>query len=221
MRLRHLALALAAVISAGVIASAQVGRTPNFGDSFIRDALQPAQSAQVNPDGQLSETRNSKGQVYSAVVSGLVVAGTANGDGFVVGGSATTIVRINRIIVSAEATAVQTSQIAFIKRSTPPVVGTGYTVSGVPWDSNYNAATAVVSAYTAAPTNGTAVGVVKSLDYTYANKTTGTGQGALVVTFDSPIVLRGASQTLSMNFPAGGASGNIMDITVEWTESAN
>lgn len=221
MKLRHFLLAAAAVITAGTIAGAQVGRTPNFGDSFIRDAFTPTQTAQVNPDSQLSSTPNARGSVYSAVMSGLVIASTANGDGVVIGGSATQTVRVNRIVFSGQATAVVTSQVAFIKRSTVPVVGTGYTVTPVPWDSSSAAGTATVSAYTAAPTVGTAVGVVKDISYVYSNKTTGIGQGPFTVTFDSPVVLRGTAQTLSINWPAGGPSGNVLDVTVEWTESTN
>lgn len=218
MRLHHWLLAAAVLATAGTIAGAQVGRTPNFGDSFIRDATLPAQSAQVNAYGQLATAHIAKGAVYSGAVSSLVAASTANGDIVVIGGSATKTVRISRIIFSGQATAVGTSDVAFVKRSTVPVIGTGFTTAGVPWDSSSGAATAVLSAYTAAPTNGTKVGDIRVQQYTYANLTTGVGGPALFVQFESPVVLRGASETLSVNLPWGGPGGNKISVTVEWSE---
>lgn len=222
MKFKHLLLTAAALVTAAGLAGAQVGRTPNFGDSFIRDAGSPVNSAQVNTSGQLATSVGPKGSTYSAAVSGLVVA-SGSGDAIVIGGSATRIVRVHKITFSGRATAVVTSQVVLIKRSSAPVNGTGTVVALLtPLDANLGAATATISTYTAAPTNGTIVGPVRDVAYTYADLTTGVGQGPYSFTFEGgPVVLRSATQTLSVQLPHGGPSGNSIDATIEWTESTD
>lgn len=172
---------------------------------------------------------------YSQAMSNLVVASSPT-TYWQLCGSATSTVRVNRITIAGRQTAVAAADIQLIKTSTAATGGTiasgqpfgGAAVVGVPYDTAIGAGTALVTAWTANPTVGTPVvasaGWVYSGQVTLGNLTTGVGGSPLVISFGdhpaSAVVLRGAAQCLAISSAVGTGpgSGNLMDITEEWTE---
>lgn len=174
-------------------------------------------------------------RTYSQAMSNLVVAGSAT-TWWQLCGSATSTVRVNRITIAGRATAVAAADVQLIKTSTAASGGTiasgqpfnSAAVIGVPYDTNFAAGTALVTAWTANPTVGTPVvasaGWVYSGQYFQGNLTTGLGSIPLVINFGdhpaSTVVLRGAAQCLAISSAVGTGpgSGNLTDVTEEWTE---
>lgn len=158
---------------------------------------------------------------YSAAAVGLVTTATAT-DVFTITGSSTKTIKITRIAFSGSTTA--GSGIGFncqlIKRSTANSGGTSSTLTNVPNDSSNAAATATVRSYTANPTVGTAVGTIRAIRYS----TTATGAVTTQVEWDfgvrpaQPIVLRGTSEVLAINFSSTTITGPIFNFGIEWTE---
>lgn len=139
-------------------------------------------------------------------------------------GSATTTVRVQKIILSSAQTTAGINKWFLIKRS---VADTGSTIVNptiVPLDSTNAAATAVVNQYTVSnPTTGTAVGTVLT-SYAPSTLPASTGASGDAVIFDAklsgqPIVLRGVAQELDLNF-AGAAvpTGLTMSVSIQFTE---
>jgi hypothetical protein len=157
---------------------------------------------------------------YSASVVGLVAAAAAT-DIFKICGSATTTVRVTQFLVSGRATANANADVAIIKRSTAGSGGTATTPTVIPLDTGFSAGTAVVSAYTANPTVGTAVGTISAAQLPIGNLTTATS-ATLALTYgnrpSSAVVLRGVAQCLAVNLSAGTFAGNLWNVSVEWTE---
>jgi hypothetical protein len=179
--------------------------------------VQPGNTANTTPwlvtrvDGQKT--------TYSASYTGL--AGVA-GDLFVLGGSATKTVRLTRLEISGVATTAAYFDIKLDKRSTADTGGTKATAATIaPHDSNNAAATGTVDAYTAAPTQGTSVGVIRSAKLTLPITTTVSNTEKVVWDFgirpaQAP-VLRGTTQQLALIL-SGAPSGGSIDINCEWTE---
>jgi hypothetical protein len=109
-----------------------------------------------------------------------------------------------------------------IKRSSANSGGTSTTVADVPHDSTNAAPTATVLAYTANPTVGTLVGMVRSANYTSMATNSNTPTDIREFTFgieeDQGIVLRGTSEVLSLNLGASAVNGLSAAISVEWRE---
>jgi hypothetical protein len=174
-------------------------------------------------------------RTYSQAMSNLVVASSPT-TFWQICGSATSTVRVTRITIGGRQTAVAAADIQLIKTSTAATGGTiasgqpfaGAAVVGVPYDTNTAAGTALVTAWTANPTVGTPV--VASAGWIWAGQVVlgnlSTGVGLPQVIFDagnhpgSAVVLRGAAQCLAISgaVGTGPGSGNLMDITTEWTE---
>lgn len=162
---------------------------------------------------------------YSAAITGLTVAASAT-DVFTITGSASTIVKVLRISISAWASSVSNRDIQLIKRSTANTGGTSTTRSAVAHDSTNATASAVVRAYTANPTVGTEVGLVRAAKLSISNQTPGNAQSqagfsVLVWDFSRPgqaITLRGTAEVLSVNLNANTIAGSNFNIDIEWTE---
>ena len=156
---------------------------------------------------------------YSAASLGLVAANTAT-DIFTIYGSATKTVKVQRIVFTATQTTAAVRDVLLIKRSTANTAGTSTAPTKIPNDSTSAAATATVLAYTANPTTGTAVGTI------YCEKvnisTTALGGSKLDLNFTDiwgqPIVLRGTGEGLCVNLNSITSAGNLINITVFWTE---
>lgn len=158
---------------------------------------------------------------YSANSSGFVPAAAAT-DIFTITGSASKVIRITRIDVSCIATAAGNNYIILTKRSTPDSGGTPSALNKVPNDSSFGAATASVISYTANPSLGTPIGNVRSGFIPFGTATSGGANPYSFMfgtpDFGAPIVLRGTSEVLAVNYNAQTIAGNICNIGVQWTE---
>jgi hypothetical protein len=174
-------------------------------------------------------------RTYSQAMANLVVASSPT-TWWQICGSATSTVRVTRLTIAGRQTTAAHADIQLIKTSTAATGGTiasgqpfaGAAVVGVPYDSNFAAGTATVTAWTANPTVGTPV--VTSAGWVWAGQVF---MGNLTTTAASPeviidegnhpgsaVVLRGVAQCLAISSAVGTGpgSGNLMDVTEEWTE---
>lgn len=158
---------------------------------------------------------------YAAAFVGLVVAATPT-DVFTITGSATKTIRVTslRFTVSTTAGSGILINASLVKRSTADTGGTSTTATAVPYDSNNAAGTAVVRGYTANPTLGTAVGPIRAIRYA-ATPASVPNQEAFFEFGTRPaqaVVLRGTSEQLCLNFGSTTITGDIVDVSIEWTE---
>jgi hypothetical protein len=167
-----------------------------------------------------------KATYRASTIIPLVVAVTADRAFFVVSGSATTIVKVRRIRVSGSTlTAVGYFAINVVRYSTATTGGTSTTLVNVQNDTTDPAATAVVKAYTAVPTDGNLVGVVaswRSLWQATSAAAAGQTQDHLFTFGEASntrgLVLRGTAQEIALRFPVVLASAGTLAVDVEWTE---
>jgi hypothetical protein len=148
------------------------------------------------------------------------LAGVA-GDLFVFGGSSTKTAKLVMIEISGVATTAISPDISLEKRSTADTAGTKATaVSIAPYDSSQSlsSASATVDAYTAAPTPGTALGVLKAskLALPLAGAVSGMVRWDFTNAAKAP-TLRGVAQQLVVVLSAAPSGGSI-DISCVWTE---
>lgn len=158
---------------------------------------------------------------YSAAITSLVLAAAAT-DIFTITGSGTKTIKIKRLQISGTATTAGAFDFQIIKRSTANTAGTSTNPTAVPHDSNDVAATALINAYTANPTLGTAVGIMKSIKATVTTSAGAIPSISTVLEFgqhsgEAP-TLRGTTQVLAVNFNAATAAGGSLNIDIEWTE---
>lgn len=158
---------------------------------------------------------------YSASVTDLAVV-TGATDFFTISGSAIKTVIVKRVIVSATAQSTTQADILMLKRSSANPGGASSAVTIVPHDSTNAAATATVLAYTANPTLGTLVGVVRSVDYTLVARNSNSSADIREFNFgteeDQGIVLRGTSELMAINHNGDAINGCQMHVSVEWRE---
>lgn len=173
--------------------------------------------AQPAPSGYFL-TSPAQRNTYAAVVTALAPAASAT-DFFTITGAAGKIVQVREIGCTGTSTAAGSLAVTLTKRSTANSAGTSTTMTNVPFNSGNAAASAVVKAYTANPTTGTAVGVIASgLLATVAPASSGVNGFDLRFTDQLPTLVS-ASQVLALN--AGGASftsGASLTCRVVWTE---
>lgn len=193
-------------------------------DQLTIDATSKAARVTLyNSDGSYN---GEKATYRAATIDGLVTATTADQPFFLIEGSATKTITVKRIAVSgATLTAVAYLMVNVTKHSTAASGGTSTTLTGVPVDSTFAAATATVKAYTAAPTGGTLVGTVAS-QRILAQATTAAAAGIprdwLFDFGDMPetkgIVLRGTTQGLALVWATAPGSAVTLAVDIEWTE---
>jgi hypothetical protein len=85
----------------------------------------------------------------------------------------------------------------------------------VPFDSTSSAATAAVKHYTANPTVGTLVGNIATRSITF--QSAGLLQ-VIEIEFENPVILRGTSELLCVNFNATSITGSSICCNAEWEE---
>lgn len=174
-----------------------------------------------NSLGQLNVYNGGVVPTYSAAKRALALAATPT-DAVVIVGSATKTVRIRRIGLScAAATATQVIPLEILKRSAAGSGGTSTAATVVPNDSGSAAGTAVVNLFTANPTVGTPVGVVRAPVVSCALLTTAGANVTLSFSEfnDQPIVLRGVAESLAINLAGVTlANATTLNVDVEWTE---
>ncbi len=207
MKLRSLLLAGVAIAATATLAvQAQV----------------PGINSTLNTVFTLAYDNSTMKPTYSATRGGFSPTGTAATDICELRGSASRTVKVRRIYFNGMATTAATDPVAIIKRSTANTAGTGETLVNVPLDSLNAASTAVVEAYTANPTVGTAVGTIADPQFSFGTLTTAGAQAfpshLLFGQLGSPIVLRGIAQAVTVNLNAQSLSGIVASCTFEWTE---
>lgn len=157
---------------------------------------------------------------YSASIANVVVATTPT-DVFTITGSATKTVRIMQVRISGTETTGTVRDFDLVKRSTADSAGTSTTVTVVPHDSSSAAGTAVVKSYTANPTLGSSVGILKSDAWEVPLANSASANAVLVWDFGlnfQEIVLRGTSEMAAINFEGVTMTGNAMNFTITWEE---
>lgn len=171
--------------------------------------------------GNLYVNASGRKPSYSAATTFTAAASAT--DVFVLTGSATKTIRVRQITVSGTNTGNTNALIDIVKRSTANTAGTPVTVTAVPNDSSSGAATATLVNYTANPTLGTAVGTVAN-GYIFLPTLASTNQVQirdfqLFSNITEPIVLRGTTQSLSVNFRGVALGGTtVLATKIEWTE---
>jgi hypothetical protein len=160
-----------------------------------------------------------KEATYSIAVTGLVVASTPT-DIFTISGSATKTIKITRIAFTASQTTAAQRDVVVLKRSTLNTLGNSTLLVPVAHDSTSSASTAVVRSYTANPTVGTLVGNIRSRKV-YVGTTTGNSDEMVIdygVRPSQAVYLRGVNEVLSINLNSITSTGNLINISIEYTE---
>lgn len=163
--------------------------------------------------------------------STFVAPAASTTDLFEIYGSSTKTVKVLRVELSYKSSTIQsaTDECFLLRRSTANSSGTSETLDNLKLDTNNSSATAVAKSYTANPTTGTLVGRIAARIATPSAPPAGaylplTAIPASVL-FDAnvagqPIVLRGTSEGLVVNFngtiPSGGTPR--LAVTFYWTE---
>lgn len=201
-------LALAAILTFGLVAKAQLPGVNSTLQSIFTIVYDASTS---------KPTYSSTQTVPGATSSGIFCALT---------GSATKTVRVRRVIIGGNATAVETIPVVINKYSTFPTAGAGQAMLKIAYDSTQSAATAATAEYwSTSPTAGTLVGTLADIFVGFPNTTTGTNTGTVTYSFGglgSPVFLRGVAQTLTVGIAAGtNFTSGSFNCTFEWTEDTD
>lgn len=180
----------------------------------------PGVNSTLNSVFTLAYDNSTMKQSFSA--SNVVTIASSPSDVCVLQGSATKNVRVRRVILSGNATAVGSVTVAIEKRSTAPTGGTVATPTIGPHDSSNAAGTAVMETFTANPTTlGTGVAILAEQFVFFGNLTTGVANGIKEFTFGQlaqPVVLRGVAQGVAVHLGGVTVAGGVLACTFEWTE---
>lgn len=160
---------------------------------------------------------------YSASIVALAPAASAT-DFLTLTGSASATVEVTHAECSGISTAAATATVEALLRSTADSAGTPSAMTAVPHDSTDPAAAGTVTAYTANPTTGSLVGIVRAGKLTTNTAATSAFVAApLAWDFGSgenqTVVLRGATQVFALN--GAGASftaGSALNCAITWIE---
>jgi hypothetical protein len=186
-----------------------------------------SKAARVSPYDLDGLYVGSKATYRAGTTAVLVAAVTANAPWFVIQGSASKIIRIQRIQISGlSLTAVAYLTLGLAKYSTNYAAGTSTALTQVPLDSNFPAGTSNgIRVFTVAPTAGTLVGLIASRRVMGQAATAAAAGIPKPIDFDFrrggeavPPVLNGTSQELGLIWPVAPASAVSMLLEVEWTE---
>ena len=162
-----------------------------------------------------------KRETFSAAISAHAVQSGAT-DFLEVIGSATKTIIIKRMRFGGTANGTVVTRVGCVKRSTADSGGTSATLTNVPHDSVNAAATATVKAYTANPTLGTAIGLIRTFLYTMVAVSSNIIADIRELTFgteeDQGIILRGTSQSLCLNLNETVLTNALVDVSIEWRE---
>lgn len=159
---------------------------------------------------------------FAAAAPGLALPLTGALDAFCITGSATKTVRIKRVEISGFDTTAQTAGVNLVLRSTANSGGTSTVPADVALDQTNAVGTAVVRAYTVAPTPGTSLGAIRASSIGF--NVAGALGGPVTWEFNpnllqQEVVLRGVAQSACINFPAAfTTAGPNVNINVTWTE---
>lgn len=159
---------------------------------------------------------------YSATSAiGFASVATAQ-DIFTITGSASKTLRILRIGFSATQTTAAAVNVSLLKRSTANTAGTSAAANRVPHDSTDAAASGTVLNYTANPTAGTLVGILRAVRAFIPTASLAAASQYYEFNFaDRPEkapVLRGTSEVLALNLGGVTVAGGAWTCFVTWTE---
>lgn len=199
-------------------------KTPALGQALMA-ASQPVVLAS-NHSAILVTTTPSA--TYSAGITDLLLSTTAT-DAFTISGSGTKVIKVRKIVISGHISGNTTTinDICLVKRSSANTGGTSTVSTNVAYDSQNSAATAVVRSYTVNPTAlGTEVGTFGQTNIVIGPNSTGANNPIqyVPVIYDftaeckQPIVLRGISEFLCLNFTGTVPASTSFEIYIEWTE---
>jgi len=177
--------------------------------------------------GRLQIIKSGGKATYRAATTNNVAAAAGSAIFFVLSGSSTKTITIQRIVVTCPTlTAAAYHSIVLEKFSTAPTGGSATTLTKTPLDSSSAASTAnLCQVYTAAPTEGTLVGTLGCQRFLALTATdlivpgdpitwdfrNGFGEG-------SGIVLRSTAENIGLAFGAAPASAVTLGVEVEWIE---
>ena len=158
---------------------------------------------------------------YSAAVTSFSSPSNPT-DVFGIKGSESKIIRVNRLEISLTTViALGTStnvEVLAIVRSTPNS-GSSNSMTAVPHDSQSPEAEAPVFYYTANPTLGTTVGVVRSKAVTVPTTNILLNVPTIVWEFyNNPIYLRSSYESLAINLNSNTLASDTKHLSVEWEE---
>ena len=163
---------------------------------------------------------------YSGGILSLAPASSCT-DLFTISGGPGKLTRVRKIGISGFSTAVSTSLIQLLKRTTANTAGTSTNPAGTPHDANDPAPVSTLNAYTVNPSAlGTVAGSIIRCGILNLAELTAEAVPALslVWNFDEnpnckQPILRSAADVLAINLNAvTPASGAAFDIFVEWSE---
>jgi len=168
-----------------------------------------------------------RGKKRSYAASTLAAFAAANGTGVfaTLSASASTIIRLQRVIISMTSQSAATyPQIALRRCSTLATGGTAVSPALVQTSlitSSTAGSSAAVDVYTAAPTTGTVVGTLASIRaFAPISGTPAVSIQPLILDFsvggelESPTLLAGSTQQFALGF--GAAPGQIIDVNLTW-----
>lgn len=159
---------------------------------------------------------------YSAAVSLLNVTSSPT-DIFLIKGSASKIVKINRLFFSGTQNNASTIDLLLVKRTADNTAGTRSSITAVSHDSTDAAATVQVFSYTAnASALGTSAGTIRAVSVNIPNKNSVGSITSAILELSQPpqksIILNNANEYLAINLNAVSIAGSSLNITVDWTE---
>lgn len=156
---------------------------------------------------------------YSAAIRNVSINAATATDIFVIAGSASKTVRVTMLGYTAEYSSTPAIlDTSVVKRSTADTGGTSTALTAVPLDSQYPAATATVTSYTANPTLGTSVGLVNAQYVAIPNFGWVDTNYNYGLNGAAGMTLHGTAESLAINANAGGSATYIFDFKVTWTE---
>lgn len=185
-----------------------------------------SKAARITLYDTLGVNRGAKRTYRAATAAAFTAAAAVDVPWFIIQGSATTIIRVQRISVSGLIGTLGIAKINLRKYSSAPSGGTSANLTQVPVDSNSAAATLnELKQYTAVPTAGNLVGNIGSKGGLIKATTVADGSFFFEVTWDfrvlgesEPPVLRGIAQGLGLVWSTAAAAAVLLQLEIEWTE---
>lgn len=208
-------------VAAGTAAATSVldGSIYNSTTPTLTNGQQAASQADTTGARRVS-TEGGKATYSAGIGNGSLAAATT--DVVTITGSASKTIRVTRISVSGTATAAAGVDIQIIKRSTANSGGTSAAITIAPHDSTNAAASATLLNYSANPTLGTTVAVIRSSLMTFTTSAGAIPSVPYVIDFTTRnaqgIVLRGTTQVLAVNLGGATVTGGVIYVDIEWTE---
>lgn len=166
---------------------------------------------------------------YAATGIGIVPASTAT-DIACITGSATKVIRIQRIRVSGTAGTLVTVPVVITKHASANTGGTAAVTTALPvpykFDTTDASASATTTAYTANPTiTDAAPGLLTAANLTLTTTGTTVAQPGALFDFGDLMyaekpTLRGVAQQVCVNINGTSPSSGLMNVSFLWTEAA-